>query len=314
MRTKDVNETQGVACSRRSFLKSGTVAAACGLVGLRGERAWAMPLGLPLGLQLYSVREMLGKDYAGTLKQVASLGYKEVEAAGFYGHSPSEVKAAMGAAGLSLVSAHYSANDLSKSFDETVAYCRELGLQYLICSFPGIKNPARLQDKSYRSVVDSFTMEDFRWNAERFNEWGRKVKSAGMQFGYHNHTMEFAPKEGVVPFDEMVRLTDPELVTFEMDAGWVSVGGGDPVAYLKKYPKRISMLHVKDFKTLPKGGDAGKPPEAVELGHGAMHLREVFAAARGGRIRHIFVEQEGFTMPPMESLRVDAEYMESFRS
>ena len=122
--------------SRRRFVGLGTAAAGAGILGLNGRSAWGEPLGLPLGLQLYSVREQLGKDYLGTLKQLAALGYKEVEAAGFYNHSPDEVKTAMSTAGLSLVSAHYSANDLGKSFDETVAFGKALGLQYIICSFP----------------------------------------------------------------------------------------------------------------------------------------------------------------------------------
>jgi sugar phosphate isomerase/epimerase len=80
-------------------------------------------------------------------------------------------------------------------------------------------------------------MDDCRWNAERFNEWGPKVKAAGMQFGYHNHTMEFATIDGLIPMKELLRLTDPELVTFELDCGWVTVGGGDPVGYLLEYAK-----------------------------------------------------------------------------
>lgn len=299
--------------SRRRFVGMGSAALGAGLFALRGGRAFANPLGLPLGLQLYSVREMLQKDYLGTLKQLAALGYREVEAAGFYGHSPDDVMAAMKSAGLSLVSAHYSFNDLNKSFDETVTFCKTLGLRYLICSFPGIKDPSRLKDGSFRNQVESFTMEDYRFNADRFNEWGRKVKAAGMQFGYHNHTMEFAPKDGVVPFDEMIRLTDPSLVTFEMDCGWVTVGGGDPVAYLHKYPQRISMLHIKDFKPTSKPATVVEPPDAAELGHGTVDFRKIFEAAKGGHIRHAFVEQESYDMPPFEALRMDANYMRDLR-
>ncbi len=300
--------------NRRRFMGLGTAAAASGLLALNGRRASAEPLGLPLGLQLYSVREQLGKDYLGTLKQISAIGYKEVEAAGFYGHSPEEVKTAMSAAGLSLVSAHYSANDLGKSFDETVAFCKALGLQYIICSFPGIKDPSRLQGSSFRTQVESFTMEDYRWNAERFNQWGAKVKAAGMQFGYHNHTMEFAAKDGVIPFDEMIRLTDPALVTFEMDCGWVTVGGGDPVAYLHKYPNRISMLHIKDFKATSTPATVVAPPPAAELGQGTVNFHKIFEAAERGHIRHAFVEQEAFDMPPFQALRVDADYMRSLRA
>ena len=300
--------------SRRDFLRSGTGALAGGALALGTRSAHAYPLGLPLGIQLYSVREMLAKDYEGTLRQLASLGYREVEAAGFYKHSPEQVKTALTAAGLSMPSAHHSSNDLNKGFDEILAYGQALGLKYLICSFPGIKDPSRLKNGAFRSQVEAFTLDDYRWNADQFNAWGRKTKAAGIQFGYHNHTMEFRPTEGVVPFEEMIRLTDPALVTFEMDCGWVSVGGGDPVALLKRYPTRISMLHIKDFKAGDQPASITAPPPAAELGRGTVLLQPIFAAAKGGNIRHMFVEQEAFDIPPYDALRIDAEYMRSVRA
>src|SRR5271170_6888872 len=116
--------------SRRRFiaLSAGTLAAT--------TLARAYPLGLPLGVQLYSVRDMMPKDFAGTLKQVGALGYKEVEAAGFYDHSAADVKMAVQAAGLSCVSAHYALGVVKAKLDQTIAYCKSLGLQYIVCSSP----------------------------------------------------------------------------------------------------------------------------------------------------------------------------------
>ena len=302
-----------MSINRRQFVGYGSAALAAGAFAVGDRRAFGSPLGLPLGLQLYSVREMLAKDYEGTLKQVGALGYKEVEAAGFFNHTPEQVNAAMRAAGLHLVSAHYSASDLNKDIDGPIAFGKAVGLQYIICSFPGLRDPSRLKDRSFRTIVQSFTMDDYRWNADRFNAWGRKVKAAGMQFGYHNHTMEFKPQNGMVPFDELIRLTEPSLVTFEMDCGWVVVGGGDPVAYLRKYPNRISMLHVKDFKHTDKPASVIDPPPAAELGRGTQDFRPVFEAAKHGHIRHYFVEQEAFNLPPLESLKIDAQYMEALK-
>ncbi len=280
-----------------------------GALALQTRRAMASPLGLPLGLQLYSVRDLLKTDYAGTLKSVAAIGYQEVEAAGFYGHTPEQVNAAMRAAGLHLVSAHYSAGDLRTGLDATIEFCKAVGVEYIICSFPGFRDPAR-QHQSFANQVQSFTMDDYRWNADRFNEWGLKVKAAGMQFGYHNHTMEFGAQNGVVPFDYLIEHTDPTLVTFEMDCGWVVVGGANPVEYLRRYPTRISMLHIKDFKRTAKPATVADPPPAAELGRGTQDFRPVFEAAkRAGHIRHYFVEQEAFNLPPLESLRIDAEYV-----
>ena len=292
--------------TRRQFLASTALATAA----LATRRAAALPLGLPLGLQLYSVRELLPKDYLGTLKQLAAIGYREVEAAGFFGHKTVELNELMRSAGLSLVSAHFSADELSKRFDYTLAFCKALGLQYAICSFPKIKDPSRLKDFSYQTQVNSFTLDDYRYNADLFNAWGRKFKAEGIQFGYHNHTMEFAPQDGVVPLDELLRLTDPDLVTLEMDCGWVVVGGADPVTYLHRYPTRISMLHVKDFKPATGPVTASSPPPAAELGRGTSDYHRIFAAAKRANIRHAFVEQEAFDMPPFEALRIDAEYMQ----
>ncbi len=300
--------------TRRSFLRCASAAAAGTVLASQAPLARALPLGLPLGLQLYTVRDTLATNYEGTLKQVGALGYREVEAAGFFGRSPAQVKAALRSAGLRMPSAHYSASDLRKGFNEILNFGQALGLHYIICGFPAIKDPSRLKNGSFRDQVESFTLEDYRWNAEQFNQWGQKVKAAGMQFGYHNHTMEFRPIDGVVPFDEMMRLTDPALVTFEMDCGWVAVGGGDPVALLRTYPKRISMLHIKDFKATAQPATVVDPPPAAELGHGTVHFRPIFEAAKGASIRHMFVEQEGFDMPVDQALRIDAQYMQSIPS
>ncbi len=300
--------------SRRKFMVSATAATCGGALALRGNRSHAAPLSLPLGLQLYSVRDQLAKDYEGTLKQVAALGYKEVEAAGFYNRTPDQVRAALSAAGLQMPSSHYNAAVLQKSLEDTIAFGKALGLRYIICSFPAIKNPSRLKDQSFRTQVESFTLEDYRWNADNFNQWGRKVKAAGMQFGYHNHTMEFTQLDGTTGFDEMMRLTDPALVTFELDCGWVTVGGSDPVILLQKYPERISMLHIKDFKPATRPATVADPPPAAELGRGTVKFRPLFeAASKTGHIREMFVEQEGFDIPPMEALRIDAQFMQSFK-
>jgi sugar phosphate isomerase/epimerase len=297
--------------TRRNFIQSATAAAVYSSPLLRCDRLMASPFGLPIGLQLYSVREMMAKDYEGTLKQIGALGYQEVETAGYFDRSSEQVKSAMSAAGLKCVSAHYPYASLNKDFDKIVAFNKEIGVQYIICAFPGIKDPSRLKDQSYRTQITSFTLEDYRWNADQFNKFGEKLKAAGMKFGYHNHTMEFAKQDGVVPFDEMVRLTDPALVTFEMDCGWVIVGGANPVDYLHRYPSRISMLHVKDFKHIEKPASTLEPPPAAELGRGTLDYRPVFEAAKKANIKHYFVEQEEFDLPPMESLKIDADYMKN---
>jgi sugar phosphate isomerase/epimerase len=297
--------------TRRQFLQAGAATLAYGSALLSTRQLLASPFGLPLGLQLYSVREMLPKDYEGTLRQIAALGYREVEAAGFFHHTAAEVKQAMSNAGLRCVSAHYPSPELQANIAQIIDFHKELGAEYIICSSPGFKDPSKLKNTSHATQVQSITMDDWHWNAEQFNRFGEQVKAAGLKFGYHNHIMEFRAQSGAVPFDELIRLTEPSLVTFEMDCGWVIVGGGNPVDYLHRYPDRISMLHVKDFKRPDTATSAGAPPPAAELGRGTIDYRPIFKAAKKGEIKHYFVEQEGFDMPPFEALKIDADYMKN---
>jgi sugar phosphate isomerase/epimerase len=246
--------------SRRKFLK--TASASVAFAAACTEARWLManPLGLPLGLQLYSVRDLLPKDYEGTLRELSALGYREVEAAGFFGRSASDVKHAMEQAGLHCVSAHYSYADLAPRLAEAIEFGTALGLEYIICASPGLPDgsPAKSADK--KVAREAMTLGDWRWNAEQFNRMGERVNAAGIKFGYHNHTAEFRAVDGVVIYDELLRLTDPAKVTMEMDCGWVIVAGKNPVDYFRRYPTRISLLHVKDFQLGGGPGSDTDPP------------------------------------------------------
>ncbi len=293
---------------RRTFVKSASATAACASLWSRAPRLMANRLGLPIALQLYSVRDLLPRDYEGTLRQLGMLGYREVEAAGFFGRSPSEVKQAMEHAGLSCVSAHYPLNHLLPKVDDVIQFGKDLGLKYIVCASPWLKDPSRVKDPGSRASRDKMTLDDWRWNAEQFNRIGERVNAAGIRFAYHNHTAEFRSENGTVFYDELMRVTDPAKVAFEMDCGWVVVGGKNPADYLSRYPTRISMLHVKEFKM--GGWTAGsEPPPSTEMGRGSIDYRPIFEAAKRTRIEHAFVEQEEFDMPPMEALKIDADYM-----
>jgi sugar phosphate isomerase/epimerase len=294
--------------SRRTFLKTATASAACAAVCGSAPRLMANPLGLPIGLQLYSVRDLLPKDYEGTLRQLGALGYREVEAAGFFGHTPSEVKQAMEHAGLNCVSAHYPLKDLLPKVDEVIQFGKDLGLKYIVCASPWLKDPSSVKDPGSRAARDAMTLDDWHWNADQFNRIAERVDAAGIRFAYHNHTAEFREEKGVVFYDELMRLTDPAKVRFEMDCGWVVVGGKNPADYLKRFPGRISMLHVKEFK-LNGWKPGSETPPSTEMGRGSIDYRPIFEAAKKARIDHAFVEQEEFDLPPMEALKIDADYM-----
>ena len=294
--------------SRRTFLQTASASAACAALWNSAPRLLANPLGLPLGLQLYSVRDILPKDYEGTLRQLSALGYREVEAAGFFGHSPNEVKQAMEHSGLHCVSAHYPLKDLLPKMDEIIQFGKDLGLKYIVCASPMLKDPARVKDPGSRAARESMTLDDWHWNADQFNRIGERVNAADMRFAYHNHTPEFRAENGVVFYDELLRSTDPAKVTMELDCGWAVVAGKNPADYLTRYPTRFSMLHVKDFKMTPASTPTDHPP-STEMGHGTIDYRPIFQAAKKADIRHAFVEQEEFDMPPMDALKIDADYM-----
>ena len=277
--------------SRRTFLKASAAVAAVAAAG--AERLAAKPLSLPIGLQLYSVRELLPKDFDGTLAKVRADGYTEVEAAGYYDRTAVDFRKAMDKAGLRCTSTHHTLALLLAHQDELIEYGHTLGLDYIICPWPRRRDPA---------LTGELTLDDWRWVAEQLNRIGEKVKAAGMSFGYHNHDMEFTPEGGVVIFDELLRLTDPKLVCFEMDCGLVAMAGRNPVDYLSKMPERFPLMHVK---AVVKGAD-GKFHD-TNLGRGVPDYQPVLRAATA--LKHYFIEQEDFDMDPIEALRLDVEYM-----
>lgn len=278
--------------SRRSFLKASGTLAAAACIGT--DRLFSAPLKLPIGLQLYSVRNLLPKDFDGTLHQLASAGYKEVEAAGFFDKTAADFGNAMQKAGLKCISSHHQLTQLKTQLDQLIEYGQALGLQYIICSWAGVhRDPAR---------TGELNLDDWRYVADQFNTIGAKIKSAGMTFGYHNHIIEFGKENGIVYFDELLKRTDPKVVSFEMDCGWVVVGGHNPLEYLSKYPERFPLMHVKDMVKQPDGKWRN-----VVMGKGSIDYKPIFRAATG--LKHYFEEQEEFEGDPMTELREDADYL-----
>ena len=163
----------------------------------------------------------------------------------------------------------------------------------MVCSSPQRRDP---------QAKGALTLDDWRWAAAEFNRIGEKIKAAGMTFGYHNHGPEFGSEGGVVFYDELLRLTDPKFVVFEMDCGWISAAGRNPVEYLSKTPERFPMLHVKDMVKGPTGQF-----HSTVMGRGVVNYRETLRAATG--LKHYFIEQEEFDIDPIEALRLDAEFM-----
>ena len=286
--------------TRRNF-----IGGAAAITALSSARlSFGTPLGLALGIQLYSVRDQMAKDFEGTLAAVRKAGYVEVESASLPKKSAAEIRKALDQAGLKCVSSHRSFVDITKNLDATTEFEKTIGVSNIICPGPGRRNASA-------GKPGPLTIDDWKFNAEEFNKTGEKLKMAGITFGYHNHWVEFAPVDGKVPYEELLSLCEPDKTTFEMDCGWVKVAGHDPVELMKKYPHRFSLFHVKDFH-LPPDISIAKHDQAkvTELGRGSIDYRPVFAqAAKNQKITHAFVEQEAFDIPWQESLKVDATYL-----
>ncbi len=278
--------------SRRNFLKTAGAVTAATCAGNRFSAASARHV--PVGLQLYSVREQLPKDFDGTLHQLSGIGIKEVEAAGYFKKTAAEFRHSLDQAGLRCVSTHHALLELKPKLDEWIDYGHTIGLEYIICSWAGVH-----RDSTRKGEM---TLDDWRYAAEEFNKIGEKTKAAGITFGYHNHWVEFGTEGGVVFYDELLKRTDPKLVFFEMDCGWVVAGGHNPVDYLSKTPERFPMLHVKDLVKQPN--DKYKN---VVMGKGTIDYKPIMAAATG--LKHYFIEQEEYDGDPITELHEDVEYM-----
>jgi len=278
--------------SRRTFLKAAGAAGAAAVLDNRLSPAQVKHI--PVGLQLYSVREQLPKDFDGTLHQLAAIGIKEVEAAGYFKKTAAEFRSSLDAAGLRCVSTHHALLELKPKLDQWIDFGHTLGLEYIICSWAGVhRDPSRKGE---------MTLDDWRYAADEFNQIGEKIKAAGITFGYHNHWVEFGTEGGVVFYDELLKRTDPKYVVFEMDCGWVVAGGHNPVDYLGKTPQRFPLLHVKDLVKQPDG-----KYKNVVMGHGPIDYKPIMKAATG--LKHYFIEQEEFQGDPFANLREDVEYM-----
>ncbi|HYJ80167.1 MAG TPA: sugar phosphate isomerase/epimerase [Longimicrobiaceae bacterium] len=270
---------------RRAFL-SALAGAAAGAAALRRAAAAVAREGRPIGVQLYTVRELLARDFEGTLARVAEIGYREVEFAGYFSRSPAQVRRALGGAGLDAPGAHVDLDAIGEGWERTLAAAAEMGHRYLIV--PWIPEVQR-------------TPAGYRRLAERFNRAGEQARRAGIRFGFHNHDYDFAPVGGEVPYDVLLAETDPELVVQELDLFWIAAGGGDPLEYFARFPGRFHLVHLKDMDATPQR-------RMTDVGQGAIDFARILAHARQAGIRHYFVEHDS-PASPLASIRASYEFV-----
>jgi sugar phosphate isomerase/epimerase len=299
--------------SRRHFFSLAGAVLAAGALPRQTRGASA----LPVGIQLYMVNAELMKDTAGTLKKIAQIGYSEVETAGFGTLSAAQFRDLLRDAGLRAPSAHlgFGIGDTSKLLDDA----KTLGVEYVVSSVLSPDGPPKgMQD--FFNRLNSMSAGDFRRTAAKANEIGQKAKVAGLKYAYHNHNFEFRDLGGGKTGYEILLLeTDPSLVEFEADCGWMKVAGKDPIDYLTRYRDRFAMLHIKDFKNITKPVTSLMSPDKpapTELGRGSTDLKAIVQAGLKAGVTHLFVEQEPpFTdVTAMEAAEIDYRALKSLLS
>jgi sugar phosphate isomerase/epimerase len=289
--------------SRRSFLVSAGAGMAAG--AMMGRAAFASHHErIAIGIQLWTVRSETEKDLEGTLEKLYAAGFREIEFAGYYGRTAADLGKLMKGMGFSLVSTHWGAGDIAKNGAQIIADAKTLGLQYIVCSSPGVS--AEREKLPWEERMNSVDLGDWKWNANLFDEFGKQVADAGMTFAYHNHSAEFRKFDGKTAFDHLYEMTDPKYTKIELDVGWATVAGADPIAILEKYQGRVVALHVKDVGKRVGGG----APPYVAIGEGITDWKKVIGKAKTVGAKHYFYEQdESLTRPILESAKISADYL-----
>jgi len=286
--------------TRRGFLGAMGGMAAGATLPIRD--AWAEgPLAWPgpIGLEIYTVRDVFAKDPAGTLKKVAAAGYQQVEISP--GIKPADLKEYLRATGLAAPSAYFQPAKTLEEWKRSVDLAHAYGLSYMVVG----DNP----------VLDAAA---WRRRAEFFNQCGEASQRAGIQFCYHAHFHEFARVGGTTGYDIMLTHCSPKLLKMEMDVFWVTYAGADPLHYWRLYPGRFPLLHIKDLRKGVKispqeSPQPGAPNPFAPVGQGRIDWRRIFAHVHEAGAKHIFVEQDVCNLPEFQAIRISYDYLRKLR-
>jgi sugar phosphate isomerase/epimerase len=282
------------ALSRREFVKS---AAAAALLFSDAIDLRSKPLGLPIGCQTWPVREMIAKDFPGTLQKLARSGFEAVELCSPVGYADSgfaglakyngkELRKILGDAGVSCISSHFSIQELRDNQDDRIAWASDVGLkQMIVPSLDGPKNP---------------TMDDVKLAADEYNRIGEKAAKAGIQQGLHNEDFELSTVGSKRTYDLLFDLLDPKLVKFQFQVSTIS-NGYDAAEYFTRYPGRFMSMHVQ--------GWSAKTRKIMPVGEDTLDWKKIFTAAKTGGVENYFVEMAlpmmQASVPYLRRLQVD---------
>ncbi len=261
--------------SRRQFLQQSCAGFAA--FTLLGNPLQALAAGQPgsaggkkAGLQLYTLRDMMEKSVADTLKLVAGVGYGDVEFAGYFGHSAKDIRKLLDANGLAAPSVHVPLEVLRSALPQVIQDAKAIGHHYIVLPW--------LSEEQRGDSVDSY-----KKLAAELNGFAKPIKDAGLQLAYHNHDFELTPVKGGLPYDVLLGETDKDLVKMELDLFWAVKAGVDPLALFAAHPGRFPLVHVKDM---------AKDGAMVDVGTGIIDFKAIFAKAEQAGIRHQFIEHD----------------------
>jgi sugar phosphate isomerase/epimerase len=279
---------------RRKFIQTSSVAAASLLTApsffadAKSKKS--------IGLQLYTLRDVIMKDVKGTLKEIATLGYTEVETYGYkdgslFGMPVAEFGKYLKGLGVTVRSGHYGIDLATGSdWEKACSDAKGMGQDYVVVPW---------MDNKYYGTLDAL-----KATCNSLNKAGEIAKKYKLRMGYHNHAFEFTEVGGKLVYDVMLELLDPKLVAMELDLFWVVNAGKNPFAYFQKYPGRFELWHVKDMDKADKERNA-------DVGTGSIDFTALFANAKKAGMKHFFMEQETYPSNPMESTKKSIEYLKS---
>ena len=284
------------AISRREFVKSAAnYTAAVGFLSAGALELPANPLGMPIGCQTWPVREMIAKDFPGTIRQLAAAGFQTIELcspvgyadSGFVGlskYTGTELRTILGDAGVSCVSSHFSIDELRQDQQQAIAWARDVGLtQMLVPSLDGPEKP---------------TMDDVKRVADEYNKMGERSAKAGIQQGLHNEGFELSMVDGKRTYDVLMDLLDPKLVKFQFQVSTIGQGY-DAAEYFTRYPGRFISMHVQGWSAETK--------KVTAVGQDTLDWKKIFAAAKTGGIKNYFVEMN------LEIMKASVPYLRNLR-
>ncbi|MEI7588453.1 MAG: sugar phosphate isomerase/epimerase [Chitinophagia bacterium] len=280
--------------SRRNFLRQTALAGAAISLPFQNQLMAMYGRKNPFAIQLWTVKEALYKDTIGVLTHLSKSGYKQIEGFEgtkgiFWGMKNTELKKVMDDLGMSLVSSHC---EINIDFERKAAEAAEIGMKYLICPHKGAQT----------------SIDFFKRFSDEFNACGEITKKNGLRFAYHNHDYSFKAMNGIVPQDVMMQSTNPATVDFEMDMYWTVVAGVDPIAYMKKFPNRFKLVHVKDLAKTATG------EESCIIGKGAIDYMTLLPEANEQGVQYYIVEQEAYTgTNELDCAKQDAAYLKTLK-